>query len=289
MTKGQNNDQNETYSGLEVNRVKVLEDADFEHVRNLCENHAGWHCAYDKKSIKVWTKQMSKSSFHMIKARSLMDDVPASTAYDVLHDTMYRSVWDKYMLSTIDIGPINPNNDICYYAVGAMPPFRSRDFVMQRSWIDFGNEKFICSHSVCHEKYPPMKGYIRGTVFLTAYLIREVGNGCQITFVTHSDPKGKLPAWLTNRLTKVVGPRVIKKLHKACINYPKWKSQNQPHYKPWLYPEQQINLERINLSDCRPQNYEEEVVDECYGPEVVDADETGTDLTELKDEDEREI
>lgn len=45
-----------------------------------------------------------------------MDDVKASTAYDVLHDAAYREHWDKYMRSAIDIGIINPNNDICYYA-----------------------------------------------------------------------------------------------------------------------------------------------------------------------------
>lgn len=261
MTKGAGGDQNDCFSGV-VNVVKILEDADIEYVRHLCENHTEWHVAYDKKSIKVWTKPVSNSDFNMIKARILMDDVSASTAYDVLHDSLYRSVWDRYMLSATDIGLINPNNDICYYAVGAMPPFRSRDFVMQRSWLDIGSEKFICSHSVCHEKYPPLKGYVRGIVYLTAYLVREVGNGCQITYVTHSDPRGKLPAWLTNRLTKIVGPKIIKKLHKACINYPKWKAQNQPGWKPWLYPEQQADYVRINLADCRPRNYEEEIVDE---------------------------
>ncbi|PIO55280.1 hypothetical protein TELCIR_23335 [Teladorsagia circumcincta] len=32
-----------------------------------------------------------------------------------------------------------------------MPPVRGRDFVMQRSWLDTGDEKMICGHSVCHQ------------------------------------------------------------------------------------------------------------------------------------------
>ncbi|PIO56850.1 hypothetical protein TELCIR_21749, partial [Teladorsagia circumcincta] len=40
----------------------------------------------------------------------------------------------------------------------AMPPVRGRDFVMQRSWLDTGDEKMICGHSVCHQDYPPVKG-----------------------------------------------------------------------------------------------------------------------------------
>jgi hypothetical protein len=54
------------------------------------------------------------------------------------------------MLRQDAIGYVNPNTDVCYYALGALPPFRSRDFVVQRSWLDTGAEKFIMAHSVWH-------------------------------------------------------------------------------------------------------------------------------------------
>lgn len=264
MTKAQfpGLSDNETCSRIAVNTVKVLEDADFAYVRHLCENHAGWHIAYDKKSVKIWSKPVPDSCFNMIKARIHLDDVEASTAYDVLHDALYRASWDKYQQNAVDIGIINPNNDVCYYAMKSMPPFRGRDFVLQRSWLDIGSEKFICSHSVCHEKFPPVKGFVRATVFLTAYMVREVGKGCQITYVTHADPKGKLPAWLSNSLTKAIGPRLVKKLHKACLNYANWKQENRPEWKPWIYPEQLVNMVRINVADCIPRNYDQEIIDE---------------------------
>ncbi|VDN32043.1 unnamed protein product [Gongylonema pulchrum] len=123
-----------------------------------------------------------------------------------------------------------------------MPPLRIRDFVLQRSWLDLGNEKYICSHSICHEKYPPAKGYIRGTVYLAAYYILDLGSkGCQVTYINHSNPKGKVPTWLINRLTKVIGPKFIKRVHKACLNYENWKQDNRPNWKPWIYPEQQVS------------------------------------------------
>ncbi|EFO13184.1 hypothetical protein LOAG_15346, partial [Loa loa] len=80
-------------------------------------------------------------------ANAILADVKASTIYDVLHDSQYRPKWDKYHVATIDIGLINPNNDICYYAVGGMSPLQVRDFVLQRSWLDTGMKKYICSHS----------------------------------------------------------------------------------------------------------------------------------------------
>ncbi|KAK6737283.1 hypothetical protein RB195_019776 [Necator americanus] len=87
-------------------------------------------------------------------------------------------------------------------------------------------------------------------------------NGCQITYISHSDPKGKLPTWLVNRLTRVNAPKVIKPLHKACLAYPDWKEQNQPHLKPWIFAEQQMEFPRVDLSKCQPQEYEQEIIDE---------------------------
>ena len=51
---------------------------------------------------------------------------------------------------------------------------------------------------------------MRGLAYLTAYLIRPLANqsGCRMSYVTHSDPKGKLPGWLINRITHTVCPKV---------------------------------------------------------------------------------
>lgn len=32
--------------------------------------------------------------------------------------------------------------------------------------------------------------------------------------------------------------QMLKKLHKACVQYPAWKQQHNVNMKPWLYPEQ---------------------------------------------------
>ncbi|VDK78833.1 unnamed protein product [Litomosoides sigmodontis] len=251
--------------GIELNHVKVFDDSDFKYINQLCENHSGWKVAYSKKDVvNVWTKSVPNSNLQMIKAKAVLTGVPASTAYDVLHDPQYRSKWDKYHVATVDVGLINPNNDICYYAVGGIPPLQPRDFVLQRSWLDNGKEKYICGHSVCHKKCPPVKGYIRGIVYLTAYYIRNTDeNSCQITYINHSDPggtdirfSGKVPTWLTNHLAKVIGPKLIKNLHNACLKYEHWKQNNCPDWKPWNCPEQQINFIRVNLAECQPQKYD---------------------------------
>ena len=81
------------------------------------------------------------------------------------------------------------------------------------------------------------------------FLIKPIGlRSCEVGYVTHSNPRGKIPTWLTNKVTCYVAPRMLRKLHKACINYPEWKQQNNPNFKFWLNPEQ-LTSPRINLSE----------------------------------------
>ena len=51
-----------------------------------------------------------------LKLTTTFPDVPATVLYDVLHDPAYRTTWDKFMLETREIGHLNPNNNINYYA-----------------------------------------------------------------------------------------------------------------------------------------------------------------------------
>uniref|UniRef100_A0AC35U0R3 START domain-containing protein n=1 Tax=Rhabditophanes sp. KR3021 TaxID=114890 RepID=A0AC35U0R3_9BILA len=257
------------------NIVKILEDSDFQNIRKVCNNHDGWIKVCDKKNTKLYTMTVDDSHFPMYKVITDFEDVDSCTAYDVLQDNIYRKKWDKYMIESKDVGVINPNTDVCYYAIGSVAPFRSRDFIMQRSWLDNGKEKFILSHSICHKNYPPTTSHIRGNVHVTAYYITLLNNGgSRISYVTHSDPKGKLPGWFVNRITKTIAPKILKKLHKVCLEYPDWKAKNQPSFKPWLFPEQVMHLPRINLEDCLPQTYSNN------GSIVDESDVKGTSIDE---------
>ena len=54
--------------------------------------------------------------FIIFQIKTVFHDVSAAVVYDVLHDQEYRSKWDKYSLEVKDIGHLNPNNLIGYFA-----------------------------------------------------------------------------------------------------------------------------------------------------------------------------
>ncbi|CAL4063189.1 unnamed protein product [Meganyctiphanes norvegica] len=235
---------------MDVGEVRVAEDRDFEQLKQLCEKNEGWNQAYSQGPTKVWTRPTNDTTFHMIKVQTVYTDIQACILYDVLHDPHYRKVWDKHMISTVDVGFLNPNNDVSYYAISCPPPLKNRDFVLQRSWLDTGKEQYVLNHSVYHHNYPPKKGFVRGLSYLTGYLIRPLSSGgCNFSYISHCDPRGKLPPWIVNKLTHALAPKMVKTLHKASLQYTAWKQQNNPHYKPWIFPEQ-ITIPRISLQQC---------------------------------------
>ncbi|GLV32536.1 uncharacterized protein CBL_00754 [Carabus blaptoides fortunei] len=235
---------------MDVGAVKIAEDSDFNMLKTLIDKDEQWKLEYDKSNIKVWIRSTSNSSINIVKMKTVFLDIKPSTIYDVLHDPEYRKEWDEHMLSSFDIGYLNPNNDVGYYAIKCPAPMKNRDFVLQRSWLDMGNEKLIINHSIYHKDYPPKKGFVRGTSHITGFVIRPSGTGAFLGYVSQTDPQGKLAPWLVNKVTQFFGPKLVKKLHKVSIKYPAWKeAQENPNHKPWYFPEQ-MSSPRICVEDC---------------------------------------
>ncbi|XP_076667795.1 START domain-containing protein 10 [Andrena cerasifolii] len=236
---------------MDIGIVKIAEDKDFEKLKQLYDDNNEWRLDYNKPDLSVWTKTVPGISFRIVKIRTRFSDVLPETLYDVLHDPDYRKVWDTHMIESKDIGFFNPNNDIGYYSMACPSPLKNRDFVLQRSWLDTGIEQLIINHSVFHKDYPPRKQFVRATSYLTGYIVRPSrnGDGSELGYVSHTDPHGKLPVWLVNKVTQIFAPRMVKKLHKASVAYPDWKVLNNPNYKPWHFPEQ-IAAPRIRVIDC---------------------------------------
>lgn len=96
--------------------ARIAEDNDFDHLKSLVDDANGWILELDKADTKVWTRPIDGCSFQMVKIQTVFPEITSETLYDVLHDPDYRKVWDSNMLESLDIGLLNVNNDVGYYA-----------------------------------------------------------------------------------------------------------------------------------------------------------------------------
>lgn len=242
---------------MRLGEVRIADEHDFEELAYIVDNLDGWKLEYFRAPTKVWIKPAENNDFHLIKVKTMFSDVSASAVYDVLHDTKYRSCWDRFILASKSIGCLNTNNELCYYAARCPAPLRNRDMVLLRSWLATERAYYVMSHSVFHAQYPPKAGFIRAFTHLTGFVVRPLSpRGCELYYITHAEPGGRLPPWLVNKLTQTLAPSLIRRLHRATVAYPSWKRKNDTEYKPWLFPDQMSTV-RVDLTLCRRSPLEE--------------------------------
>ena len=207
----------------------MADEQDFEELAFVVDSLDGWKLDYFQAPLRVWVKPVSNTSFHMIKVKTMFSDVSAPVLYDVLHDSEYRRTWDRFMLSSSPIGCLNASNELSYYAARCPPPLRNRDLVLLRSWQADERAYYVMSHSVFHAQHPPRPGFVRAFSHLTGFVIRPLSpRGCELHYVTHAEPGGRLPAWLVNKVTQTLAPGLVRRLHRAALAYPAWKRKHAP-------------------------------------------------------------
>jgi hypothetical protein len=213
---------------------KIQTDEDFDGFIAACEEEVGWDLCYDEKGIKVWDQKVENSDINIVKVRTTFKEIDPLTLYDVFHDAEYRREWDENMIDGHEFEELDKNNDVGYYSIKCPAPLTNRDFVNQRSWRVKGNTYVIKNHSVNYAKCPAKKGFIRARSIRTGYFIMALeGGGCQLIYMTQSDPKGNIPSVISNLVTRKLAPKIVGRIEKASKKYPEWKAKHNPESHPW--------------------------------------------------------
>jgi len=212
---------------------RVQTDEDFDAFINACNTDDGWKLCFDEDNIKVWDMKVPNSDINLVKVRTIFKDINALTLYDVFHDADYRREWDENMIDGHEFEQLDPNNDVGYYSVRCPNPLSNRDFVNQRAWRVKGQTYVIKNHSVNYPKCPEKKGFIRARSIHTGYYVLALDEGCQLTYLTQGDPKGSIPAIVSNFVTKKLAPKIILKIADASKKYQAWKQSHNPESHPW--------------------------------------------------------
>ncbi|VDN96495.1 unnamed protein product [Rodentolepis nana] len=221
-----------------VGEVNIPSHQDFEYFVNLAKDENCWARSYTSKSktlpISAFTRVIDGNDIKAVKVESIFSGVSAVDVYESLQDPEYRRTWDDAMKEGFRICYVSPNSEIGYYRLKSPFGLKDRDFVNQRSWYIGDNVYIIMNHSVVHKKMPQIEGVVRGISCITGYLIKPIGNdSCEFTYITHSDPRGKIPTWVVNTTVKTFAPLLTKRLYEAACGYVAWKATHNPDFRPW--------------------------------------------------------
>jgi len=192
-------------------------EEDFDKFVAACDSSEVWSLVHEEEGMKVWDMKSDLSPINIIKLSTHFKDVDPLVLYDVLHDPEYRATWDDHMVEGYNIQQIDPNNDVGYYSAKGMATVSGRDFVNQRAWRVKGDEYIIKNHSVKHPKAPEKKGFVRAWSFMTGYLVRKHEQGCTLVYFTQTDPKGWIPTFVVNKVTKSFAPKKYSKTWRTCF------------------------------------------------------------------------
>nr|CDS30680.1 phosphatidylcholine transfer protein [Hymenolepis microstoma] len=237
-----------------VGEVNIPSDQDFEYFVNLAKDEKGWSRSYTSKGkalpISAFTRVIDGNDIKAMKVESVFTGVSAINVYESLQDPEYRRTWDDAMKEGSRICYVSPNSEIGYYRLKSPFGLKDRDFVNQRSWHSDGSVYVIMNHSVVHKKMPQIEGVVRGISCITGYLIKSIGtDSCEFTYITHSDPRGKIPTWVVNTTVKTFAPLMTKRLYEAACGYATWKASHNPDFKPWCNFSQLQTFPKLDPAD----------------------------------------
>jgi len=70
----------------------------------------------------------------------------------------------------------------------------------------------IVYQSVEHEDCPEKRNFIRAETVLSGFIIRDLGNNAsQLTIISQTDIKGKIPKAVVNMMTATMAPKQVNK------------------------------------------------------------------------------
>ena len=99
-------------------------------------------------------------------------------------------------------------------------PCSARDFILLTTWKELEDGSIlVATISPPDEFYPDNDGFVRASILCSGAHIRPIdanlGGGCAITVIGHSDLKGNVPSLVINQLSSSIPYKFMKKFKEA--------------------------------------------------------------------------
>ena len=178
-----------------------------------------WALKTSKNNIHVHTADVPGSNFSALKS----DCTIKKDKYTVLRcltdddkSKDYDETLEGYKLMEI----VDDRTRIRRYFYKGIWPCSPRDFILLTTWRELEDGSLLVSTiSPPDDLYPENSGYVRATILISGAHIRPIapnlGGGCAITVIGHSDIKGSVPSVVINQLSSTIPYKFMKKLKES--------------------------------------------------------------------------
>ncbi len=204
---------------------------------NQCfaEKRYEWKKQKEKEGILVTTRKVEGSKFKMYKARSIINQ-PMEVLFEVLLDVPGYAGWmpdvqKAHIITMLDQDRIK-GNLVLRVEFDSIWPVKNRDVVIKvLSAIDWDKGHVVITLTDTNDYNVPLKSGLKRVddfyaVFDFQYIDRE---HTHVTFTTHADPGGAVPAGLVQIQTGGIPYKTLKQLAKVAEN-PEYYKQAMKDY-----------------------------------------------------------
>ena len=156
-----------------------------------------WQLALGQEQAKVYTKQVAGSPYLKVKAEMYLDaDLDRVVAQ--LGDGDECVKWRKMCKSNRVVEQISIDERIVYTVLDLPWPLSDRDVVNRVTMIRNAKTGSVIVRMVSDSKVPPNDKYVRAVSSGRIEITPVSANNTQLTFITHVDLGGDLPAGRIN-------------------------------------------------------------------------------------------
>jgi len=165
---------------------------------------AGWESLGDKDGVEVSRKTVEGSNLFAFRGEADLD-IHIGTLITVLVDDDIGPEWVDMMNLSKMLRRESENVKIIHQGYDLPWPINDRDYVMREAaTYDAESKVFTLDFTSIEDPLmPEQECCVRAAAFRTYWRFQALGgNKTHVEVEVHTDPKGKLPAWLVNMIQK---------------------------------------------------------------------------------------
>lgn len=164
----------------------------------------GWQKLYEKEGISGWRRSHPDSKLYEWRGEGVID-ADFYRVVAVYMDSNRSDEWVADCVESIEVEKPDLDTQITYNRTHLPRPLWDRDFVWEDVFVFDPQTLSVVDTmtSMEHPDYPERAGVVRGELFSSSFYARW--DAPERTFVEvriHVDPKGRLPAWLINAVSR---------------------------------------------------------------------------------------